>query len=74
MDREEDERHGRDRGDEPPAGLRSREQRHQALAAAKARLQAEREQQLETGEATGSSPGSSWIWNSLSAGVKPAEP
>jgi hypothetical protein len=50
-DREEDGRYGRDRGDEPPAGLRSREQRRQALADAKARLEAEREQQLETGEA-----------------------
>src|SRR6201996_7047238 len=50
-DREEDERHGDDRGDEPPAGLRSREERRHALADAKARLEAERQQQLATGEA-----------------------
>ncbi len=31
-DREEDERHGGDRGDEPPAGPRSRDERRQALA------------------------------------------
>ena len=51
VDREEDERHGGDRGDEPPAGLRSREQRRQALADARARLEAEREQQLQSGRA-----------------------
>jgi Transposase DDE domain/Transposase domain (DUF772) len=50
-DREEDERHGRDRGDEPPREMRSREQRRAALAEAKARLEAERLQQLENGEA-----------------------
>ena len=50
-DRDEDERHGEDRGDEPPAGLRSRDERRHALAQAKARLEAEREQQLQSGEA-----------------------
>ena len=51
VDREENERHGDARGDEPPAGLRSREQRRQALAQAKARLEAERRERLEHGEA-----------------------
>ena len=51
-DREEDERHGRDRGDEPPAGLRSRDERRHALAEAKARLEAQRREQLATGDAT----------------------
>src|ERR1700685_1973848 len=32
VDRDEAERHGDDRGDEPPAGLRSRDERRQALA------------------------------------------
>jgi transposase len=50
-DRDEDECHGDDRGDEPPAGLRSRDERRQALAQAKARLEAERERQLQAGEA-----------------------
>ncbi len=50
-DRVEDERHGDDRGDELPAGLRSRQQRRQALAEAKQRLEAEREQQLADGQA-----------------------
>jgi hypothetical protein len=50
-DRDEDERHGDDRGDEPPAGLRSRDERRHALAEAKARLEAQRQQQLQTGEA-----------------------
>ena len=50
-DREDDERHGSDRGDEPPAGLRSRQQRREALVQAKARLEAERRDQLERGEA-----------------------
>jgi transposase len=50
-DRDEDQRHGDDRGDEPPAGLRSRDERRQALAQAKARLGAERERQLQAGEA-----------------------
>ena len=49
VDRAEDERHGGDRGDEPPAGLRSREERRQALAEAKLRLEAERRQQLGAG-------------------------
>jgi transposase len=51
VDREEDQRHGSDRGDEPPAGLRSREQRRQALVEAKARLETERQRQLDCGEA-----------------------
>ncbi|HSO98181.1 MAG TPA: transposase [Solirubrobacteraceae bacterium] len=51
VDHEKDARHGQTRGDEPPAALRSREQRRQALAEAKARLEAERQRQLETGEA-----------------------
>jgi hypothetical protein len=51
-DRVEDQRHGDDRGDEPPAGLRSRDERRQALAEAKARLEAQRQQQLADGEAT----------------------
>src|ERR1700744_266766 len=50
-DREEDERHGDDRGDEPPAGLRSRDERRQALVDAKARLEAQRQRQLAAGEA-----------------------
>ena len=50
-DREEDERHGDDRGDEPPTGLRSRDERRQALAEAKARLEAQRREQLANGEA-----------------------
>jgi transposase len=50
-DQVEDDRHGDDRGDEPPAGLRSRDQRRQALAQAKQRLEAEREQQLADGDA-----------------------
>ena len=50
-DRDEDERHGGDRGDEPPAGLRSRDERRQALAEAKARLEAQRREQLASGEA-----------------------
>lgn len=50
-DREEDERHGSGRGNEPPAGLRSRDERRRALADAKARLEAERRQQLQAGEA-----------------------
>jgi transposase len=50
-DREEDERHGGDRGDEPPVGLRSRDERRRALAEAKARLEMQRGQQLATGEA-----------------------
>jgi transposase len=69
-DREEDERHGRDRGDEPPGGMRSREQRRAALAEAKARLDAERLQQLETGEAVAFEAGISWIWSSSSASAK----
>jgi hypothetical protein len=51
VDREEDERHGGDRGDEPPEGLRSREERRRALAKAKARLEAVRQRQVENGEA-----------------------
>jgi aldo/keto reductase family protein/DDE family transposase len=50
-DQAEDHRHGDDRGDEPPAGLRSREERRQALAAARARLEAQRSAQLAEGEA-----------------------
>ena len=42
---------GDDRGDEPPAGLRSRDERRQALAEAKERLEAQGQQQLQTGEA-----------------------
>jgi transposase len=49
-DRAEDERHGGDRGDEPPAGLRSRDERRQALADAKLRLEAQRRDQLQAGE------------------------
>jgi transposase len=52
VDRVEDDRHGDDRGDEPPAGLRSRDQRRQALAEAKARLETQRAEQLADGEAT----------------------
>ena len=50
-DRDEDERHGDDRGDEPPAGLRSRDERRQALAEAKERLEAQAPEQLASGEA-----------------------
>jgi transposase len=52
-DQVEDDRHGDDRGDEPPTGLRSRDERRQALAEAKARLEAERERQVQSGDATG---------------------
>jgi transposase len=51
VDREEDDQHGQARGDELPAVLRSREQRRRALAEAKARLEAERRDQLDRGEA-----------------------
>ena len=51
-DRDEDQRHGNDRGDEPPAGLRSRDERRQALAEAKQRLEAQRHKQLASGQAT----------------------
>jgi transposase len=51
VDRDEDECHGGDRGDEPPAGLRSRDERRQALAEAKARLETQRSEQLAGGEA-----------------------
>src|SRR5947209_4512919 len=50
-DRDEDERHGSDRGDEPPAGLRSREERRHALAEAKQRLENQRRKQLASGQA-----------------------
>ena len=50
-DRDEDERHGDDRGDEPPAGLRTRDDRRQALAEAKQRLEAQRSEQLACGQA-----------------------
>src|SRR3984957_20311787 len=50
-DRDEDERHGDDRGDEPPTGLRSRDERRQALTEAKARLEVQRREQLANGEA-----------------------
>lgn len=51
-DRVEDDRHGEDRGDEPPVGLWSRDERRQALTEAKARLEAQRAQQMADGEAT----------------------
>jgi hypothetical protein len=51
-DHDEDELHGPGRGDEPPTGLRSREERRQALAEAKVRLEAQRQEQLASGEAT----------------------
>ena len=50
-DCDEDDRHGDDRGDEPPTGLRSRDERRQALAEAKQRLQAQRSEQLSSGQA-----------------------
>jgi hypothetical protein len=50
-DRAEDERYGEDRGDELPVRLRSREERRAALARAKERLEAQRREELETGEA-----------------------
>ncbi len=50
VDREEDERHGDARGDEPPAHLRTREQRREALAAARERMQAERAAAQAAGE------------------------
>lgn len=50
-DRDEDQRHGGDRGDEPPAGLRSRDERRQALAEAKVRLESQRREQLASGQA-----------------------
>jgi transposase len=51
IDREEDEQHGRARGDEVPEQLRTVEGRRAALREAKSRLQREREQQeLESEE------------------------
>jgi transposase len=50
-DRDEDSRHGDDRGDEPPTGLRSRDERRQALAEAKLRLEVKRREQLVIGQA-----------------------
>jgi transposase len=47
IDREEDERHGSDRGDELPERFRSRESRRAALAEAKQRLEAQRGQEQE---------------------------
>ena len=49
-DREEDERHGDARGDELPPHLRTREQRREALAAARERLQAQRAAAQAAGE------------------------
>jgi len=49
-DREEDERYGDARGDELPEQLRTREGRRAALAAARERIQAEREAQQAAGE------------------------
>ena len=49
-DREEDERHGDARGDELPPHLRTREQRREALAAARERLQAGRAAAEAAGE------------------------
>jgi transposase len=57
VDRDEDERHGPGRGDEPPDGLRSRDQRRQALAEAKARLEVKRRAQLASGQAAEFEPG-----------------
>jgi transposase len=50
IDREEDQLHGDARGDEPPPHLRTREQRREALAAARDRLQAERAAAQAAGE------------------------
>lgn len=50
VDREEDERFGEARGDELPEQLRTREGRRAALAAARERLQAEREARQAAGE------------------------
>ena len=49
-DREEDERFGDARGDELPEQLRTREGRRAALAAARERMQAEREARRDAGE------------------------
>jgi len=49
-DRAEDERYGAARGDEVPEQLRTREGRRAALAAARERMQAEREAQRDAGE------------------------
>ena len=49
-DREEDAMHGEARGDEPPAHLRTREQRREALKAARERMQAERAAAQAAGE------------------------
>jgi transposase len=49
-DREEDARHGDARGDEPPPHLRTRQQRRDALAAARERLAAERTAAQAAGE------------------------
>ncbi len=49
-DRAEDERHGDRRGDEPPAHLRTREQRREALAAARERMQTERQAAMAAGQ------------------------
>jgi hypothetical protein len=50
VDREEDERFGDARGDELPEPLRTREGRRAALAAARERIQAEREARQAAGE------------------------
>ena len=49
-DREQDERYGQARGDKLPDQLRTREARRAALAAARERMQAEREAQQAAGE------------------------
>ena len=48
-DREEDEQHGPDRGDELPERFRSRESRRAALEEAKQRLEAQRAEEQENG-------------------------
>jgi hypothetical protein len=50
IDREEDECHGRARGDELPEPLRTREGRRAALAAARERIERERAAAVEAGE------------------------
>ena len=49
-DREEDEQHGEARGDELPPQLQTRDQRREALKAARERMQVERAARLEAGE------------------------
>jgi len=62
--------HGDDRGDEPPAGLRSRDERRHALAEAKGGLFSPAPQQLQTGQAAEFDAGIDLDLESSSVGEK----